>query len=112
MRKAMLTAKYCKENGYYFDKKITIDIDEENYFEHGVPFRFGFINANVKYDFEVPNIRTVGNQFLIQTFRDLDIKAGDKVRFNNKFYFVEDVNYNFIQTSQFKTVKQYFITVR
>ena len=108
----MLGAKFCKENGYFFSKKIPINIEEENYFDYGVPFKFGYINENNKNDFNVPNIRTRGTTFLIQSFRNLDFQTGDRVRFNNKFYDVEDVGTSFYNSTNYKTVKQYFISLK
>lgn len=112
MKASLLSAKYCNELGYYYDKKIPIDVAEDNYWDYAVPFHFGFVNAETKYDFHVPNIRTVGEQYIIQTFRDLKFKSGDKVKFDEKLWNVESVRASYIQSSKFKRVKQYFLTIR
>ena len=120
MRSALLGSKYCKERGVYFDQKIPVQLftdDQppkliENYLDYGVPFKFGFVNENNKFFFNVPNLRTRGSTFLIHSFRKLPFKAGDRIRFNNKFYDVEDVSMSFLNTTNYKTVKQYFISLK
>lgn len=112
MRSALLNSKFSKSKGYHFSKKIPIDIESDSHMEYAVPFNFGFVNSNIKYDFNVPAIRTVGNEFLIQTFRDLDFKSGDVVMFDHKYYNVESVRISFFNSTKYKVIKQYFITLK
>lgn len=112
MKKALLSAKHCKETGIYYGAIIPPNINEDNYLDFGVPFKFGFINSNTKYEFPVPEIRTVGSTHIIHTFRDLDIQPKDRIRFDHKHWEVQDVSINYVETSQFQRVKHYFITIR
>lgn len=112
MRKILLNSKYSNMKGYHFSKKIPLSIDDEDYLYYGVPFKFGFINEGDKYDFNVPNIRTRGTTFLIQTYRSLDFKTGDRIRFDNRFYDVENVSTSFSGSNKYKPIKQYFLNLK
>lgn len=112
MRKAMLTARHCKVNALHFQKIVPTDIHQDIRFDSGVTFKLGIVNSNTDYDFNVPNIRTTGTKVMVHTFRDLTISQGDKIEFNNKIYYVENFSKSYYDSSQFKIIEQYFITLK
>lgn len=121
MKTATLIAKHCKESGYYFKKVIphelekeTLEgfVDIENYLDYAVPFKFGFIRSENKYEFPVPQIRVRGFTHYIHSFRNLDFKVGDMVIFDRQKFYVEDVNYSYYQSTNYKRIKNYFLTLK
>lgn len=112
MRANILNAKFCKQRATFFRKIIPTDIDQQPYYDDGVSFRIGFVSGENNHQFNVPNLRTVDTTYTIYTFKDLDIKTGDKIRFDFKDYFVVDVNYSFYQSTRNQLIKQYFMTIK
>lgn len=112
MKTAMLNAKLCKSAGYHFKKKVPIDIEQENFLDYAVPFKFGLTNATSKYQFEIPELRTIANSFTIHTFRDLGFEVGDMIYFDRNKWFVEDVKFNYYNVSRYRKVKHYFLVVK
>lgn len=111
MKRVLLSRKYCKTNAFYYGQIIPPDIDEENYFNYGVQFKVGIINTRKKYDFHVPQIRTKGQEHVLNTFRDLGFQEGDRIRFDGRYWLIKEVSISFIQSTQFKSVKHFFLTV-
>ena len=112
MRIASLTAKYCKHKAMYFKRIVPRNRDEKITYEAGVPFYIGFIRSDNQHQFNVPNIRTIDTEHTIHTFRDLDIKTMDRIRFDNKDYYVVDTNYSYYESTQNKLIKQFFMTIK
>lgn len=112
MRTASLTAKYCKHKAMYFKRIVPRNRDEKITYEAGVPFYIGFIRSDNQQQFNVPNIRTIDTEHTIHTFRDLDVKTMDRIRFDNKDYYVEDTNYSYYESTQNKLIKQFFMTIK
>ncbi len=111
MKRFFLESKYCKRLGYYFDKVIATEVTDENYLDYGVPFRFGFVRLDKRYDFPVPNIQAEVGELIIHTYRDFDFKAGAMVRIDNKFYYVESFNVSY-EGYDFMTIKHYYLTIK
>lgn len=112
MRTNVLNAKHCKYTATFYAKIIPIDREEKIYYDKGVPFKIGFIRGDNKHEYNIPNIRTIGTSHTIHTFRNLEVKTGDRIAFDNKDYFVEDVNYSYYESSHNRLVKQYFMTIK
>lgn len=110
-KQAILESKYCKEKGYFIQHIETLEIDEENYLDYSVPFLFGFVNQSNKAEFLVPTIRTVGNEFVIHTYRNLDYKTDDIIAFDTRFYHIKDINVSY-ENDGFNRIKHYFITLK
>ena len=112
MRKALLTAKYCKVNATYYKKIIPNDIELDNYYDSGVPFKLGVISSNTNKEILIPTMNTHGTKYTIHTFRNLDFEIGDKIEFNGKVYFIEDYNQSYFYSTQYQQVEQYFATIK
>ena len=48
----------------------------------------------------------------IFTFRDLGFKRGDKILFDNLTFIIQDLNISYYQSTTFKSIKQYYITIK
>lgn len=112
MRVQMLTAKYCKIPATYYKRVVPTDVTKEIYFDSGVPFYMGITNSDDKLVNNISVIRTQETSFVVHTFRELDFEQGDKIRFDNRDYFIESINSTFYETTQFKSIKRYFITIK
>lgn len=112
MRSKLLTFKNCKHKAVWFKRITPTDIAIKPYYDFGVTFKLGFVRGDNRKEFNIPNLRTIDTKFTIFTFQDLDFRAGDKVRFDNKDYFVEDVNYSYYESTQNQLIKQYFMTIK
>lgn len=112
MRTATLTARFCKVNATYFKRIVPTDIKESIRFDYGVPFKIGILNGNENKEFNVPNIQTQGTTYTIQFFKELDLRVGDKVEFDNKTFYVVDTNYSFYNSTRYRVIKQYFATLK
>lgn len=112
MRKAkLLESKNCKFKGYYLGKIIPVDINADNFLDLAVPFYFGYIDSNMQYDFNIPSIRTVGEQFSLHLYRDLGVKVDDVIRIGNAYHHVVDMHVSY-ETHGRNSVAHYFITVK
>lgn len=112
MRIQMLTSKHCKSRAIFYKRIIPTDITKSITFASGVPFMFGFTNSEDSYQTNISVMRTKDTSITIQTFRELDLEIGDKIRFDNQDYFVESFNNTYYESTQFKNIKQYFITIK
>lgn len=112
MRSVILNFKHAKVNAIFYRKIIPTDIDKKPYFDNGVPFKIGIVRSENKHEFNVPNLRSIDTSHTIFTFRDLEIRTGDKVSFDNKEFFVEDVSFSYYESTRNKVVKQYFMTIK
>lgn len=110
-KQVLLNKQFCKEKGHFIQHIEPIDINEDNFLDYAVPFNFGFLNQENNASFNVPNIRTVGNQFVIHSYKDLNYKTDDIIRFDNKFYTIDNV-YASYENDGFNTIKHYFITLK
>ena len=108
----MLTAKYCNFDATFFAKIVPTDLNITPYYDKGVPFKIGFIRSGQDKVFNVPNLRTFDTTHTIHTFRQLEIKIGDKISFDNTKWKVEDVNFSYFQSANNRLIKQYFITLK
>lgn len=112
MRKAILTAKHCPLNAMFEKKIILSNPDLPDKFDAPVPFKIGLVREDNKYEYNVPNIRTNQSIHTLFTFRDLGFRVGDKITFDRHTWHVESVGTSYYESTKFKLIKQYFITVK
>lgn len=112
MRAVSKSVKSSTEKGYHFKKIVPIDVEDEKFLDHAVPFRFGFVRGGLSYDFSVPDMRLQVGEHLIHTYRDLDFQTGDKIFHNHKLYFVEDVSFNYAESTRNRRIKHYFMVIK
>lgn len=111
IKSTLQESKYCKSKGYYFNLLIPIEITEDNYLDYATPFKFSFAGKNNKEDYFVENIRTVGDEITIYTYRDFDFKVDDLIRIGEKFYHIQNVQVSY-EESDYVVVKRHYITLR
>lgn len=122
MKRATLTAKNCKRKGYHFKKVVLAELFKyddfnnleniEDYYDYAVPFKFGFIRVENKYDFPVPQIKVRNYTHYIQTYRDLDFEVGDMVLYGRDKWYIEDINYTEYNSGSYDRIKHYFLTLK
>ena len=111
MMELLLEARNCKNVGYFREYIVKKELTQDNELDFSTKFKFGFINANTRKEFLVPNIQTIGGEILIHSYRDLKFKPKDQIKFQNRIYNVQSVNTEFEQYGTV-VVKHYYITLR
>lgn len=112
MRLAMLGAKFCKLVGTHQAKIVPTNVEEEIRFDAPVKFKFSIVDEEDFKTFNVQPIRTNATRLTIRTFRELSFKTGDKFVFKNNTYYIESISSNYYDSSQYKLVRQFFITLK
>ena len=112
MRASMLSKQLCHHKGQYVSKIIPTDLEKEIRFDNPVPFKFSFVRTDNSKSNNIPNFNMTETSHTIFTFRDLGFKRGDKILFDNLTFIIQDLNISYYQSTTFKSIKQYYISIK
>lgn len=108
----MLSSKYCKLIGSHQAKIVPTNVELDVTYDAPVRFKFGLVSDEEFRTFNVSNIRTQATRLTIRTFRELSFQTGDKIIFNHNTYYIESISTSYYDSSQYKLVRQFFITLK